>query len=1053
MHFSPLRPKATMKICQTCDQLLAENMVTCPSCGDEVGAGRKQIDEYTILEVLQEGHASIMCRAVGENRGAPVLIRMYKDQVGIDEEVANRLQHRMEQLNQLPDDGFIRHFEITRSSDGIWYRVSEWIDGEKWSRIFSSGILKDNQIAFDLFHQIACSLQVLHESGHFIPHLVLSDIIIIKENSKKLKAKIDYKLSRFLGHSPEIPGTMLNDILQCHPDIVNNKPLDFRSDIWSLGKIFIELLTTSLGGCPTTAQINNLNIPRNAKTLLKIMLSPDPSMRPQTMKEVADALQKLRKQKPEKRKQDKKEKSSIVFPEIQKLRFRVWSLTSLLIVLLLGGISGLFYFTTSNNHIETDFQEYANRYSNSVAFVLVDYFLLQNGNRIYQKRTEGTAFLVDERGYLITNRHVAAPWLLDRDLFIMIEQLKRQEFEVHFDYRMYLWFEGQKAYKRIPSLGDSGELNDIYYIESAYRSDGKPRVEIAGIERSIVRQGYLSRSPLKDDFSVLKIDEVPPGLEPIPLDKSLKIEDVKKLSPVITIGFPLGSRAQANRVNVSVTRGNVRRVFEEMIQVDTSIYKGNSGGPIIDERGKVIGIATGIMFDTSLGMIPVMTPLSDIGMVLPITKTAAFLEDLKQGKPKWNGLMDLSIDKKIENLKHYALRGDWEIATRMVTNELKFSLDPNLITAAGMIHFSSGDYVGAKHFFDQVISMDDQHHEVRLMLYLIDWLTGDFIDSRHRQPLLDFDWRSDGELFGFLVRILENRVDPDSALRAWYTLNEKSWISYISAFVQHKKHRPQEAIKLLRTAAYASGKRLWIHYLILAELQHVHEQQILLTRDKRGKNRLEKEIERFHSSLEQALGERDQKLEEITPLFSRLLMPSVRINDKISILKRMREIDADNKDILISLAFFHAMEGDWQETVKYINEFLKKGGRENKSYLSIRVLELGVLNNLGLSSDDLESKTLEILNQIEDSWYRAILKMMSSKTSESVMMERAAQHPEYLLTTHFALGFLSEGNREFDKAVYHYKEALSTYLEGWWEYEFAKARIRKIRDEQITQSN
>jgi serine protease Do len=98
-------------------------------------------------------------------------------------------------------------------------------------------------------------------------------------------------------------------------------------------------------------------------------------------------------------------------------------------------------------------------------------------------------------------------------------------------------------------------------------------------------------SPLRDDFAVIKINPVPEGLMPVPLDLKLDSQSVPKLSKLIAIGFPLGSRTQADTVNASVTSGSVRRSFENLIQVDTSLYGGNSGGPIIDIRGKVIGIA------------------------------------------------------------------------------------------------------------------------------------------------------------------------------------------------------------------------------------------------------------------------------------------------------------------------------------------------------------------------------------------------------------------------------------------------------------------------------
>jgi len=59
-----------MKLCQNCGQSVAEEIMTCPSCGSEVGEGRKRIDDYRILEVLHEGYASILCQAVKDDMSA-----------------------------------------------------------------------------------------------------------------------------------------------------------------------------------------------------------------------------------------------------------------------------------------------------------------------------------------------------------------------------------------------------------------------------------------------------------------------------------------------------------------------------------------------------------------------------------------------------------------------------------------------------------------------------------------------------------------------------------------------------------------------------------------------------------------------------------------------------------------------------------------------------------------------------------------------------------------------------------------------------------------------
>ena len=95
-----------------------------------------------------------------------------------------------------------------------------------------AGALQDHKVAFDLFHQMAKILTVLHKEGYFIPHLILDDIILIKGKKEELEVKIDYKLSRFFDPKQDRPGPMLKRLLSCHPDILNERPLDFRGDIW-----------------------------------------------------------------------------------------------------------------------------------------------------------------------------------------------------------------------------------------------------------------------------------------------------------------------------------------------------------------------------------------------------------------------------------------------------------------------------------------------------------------------------------------------------------------------------------------------------------------------------------------------------------------------------------------------------------------------------------------------------------------------------------------------------------------------------------------------------
>jgi serine/threonine protein kinase len=187
-----------MKLCPTCGQSVAEEINACPSCGSEIGEGRRSIDEYRILEILHEGYSSLLCHAVREGTGEQVMIRLFTPDSGVNEELAARLERELEQLKELSHEGLVRHHAIRHSKDGLWYRISEWIDSESWGSLLASGRLHDLGLILDLFHQMASILAVLHQHGHFIPHLILSDIMPAKGKGDELKIRIDYKLSRFI---------------------------------------------------------------------------------------------------------------------------------------------------------------------------------------------------------------------------------------------------------------------------------------------------------------------------------------------------------------------------------------------------------------------------------------------------------------------------------------------------------------------------------------------------------------------------------------------------------------------------------------------------------------------------------------------------------------------------------------------------------------------------------------------------------------------------------------------------------------------------------------
>ena len=1033
-----------MKLCQGCGQLLAEDITACPACGSEVQEGIKTIDDYRIIEVLHEGYATILCRAAKEHTEESVVIRIFSPQSGVDERIAERLKNELEELKKLPEDYFVRHFEIRQSSDGLWYRVSEWLDTENWGNLIASGVFQDYRVAFQLFYRIASILEGLHHIGHFIPHLILDDILVIKGDDGGFEIKIDYKLSRFFDPKLDLPGPTLEKLLSCHPDIINQRPLDFRSDIWSLGKIFVELLTAEHDSKDFQAEIDALSLPPEITVLLKAMLADDPNLRPQSMAEVAESISRVKEEEIESAMHRRREAMQPPVQEIRSLKKRIGQLALVIGVVAILAILAWFFFVFRQKNTEKIFGEHANRYAKSIAFVLTEYWLSAGDSRVYQKRGEGTAFLVDNTGYLLTNRHVVCPWLEDSNLHLWIRRLMDQQSALQLNYRIFLWFEGEKAFKRLLGLSKSAELDDIYRLSAAFRTDGQPRLSIAGVARWPDRTWQLIRSPLKDDFAVLKIDRVPEGLYPLPLDEKMEALKVPKLSPVIALGFPLGSRTQEATVNVSVTQGHVRRAFENLVQMDTSIHPGNSGGPVIDLRGKVIGIASSVALDWIAGPVPVATPLSDMGMVLPINKAAVFLRELKAGKVKWNGVLDLSVNAKIKKIMDLADKRRWSEAQALADQELQTSFDPTLLLTAAMIHFCAADHGKAGPLFEKALSMDDKNDQARLLLFLIDWLADRSTASPYGWELLALDWRSPNEFFGYLVRALEGKIAEDRFLWGGYSDQERHWLRYVAALVADRNNDTAKAEKLLQPVVLMTGHETWLHFLALARLEKTQQQNLARIEDPEIRRQYQVQLNQFAQAFQKSRHELAERQALLAPLQAKLGQESLAPETKRELLEQVLSIDPANGDLLVKMVFYCAMEDDWDAALAYAHRFLSLDGRENAGRLQVGLLKAEILYNLGRKEEAL-AELETFLDNTRDAWYRSIAECLLDQEKEKILTQKAGESPEYLVTGHIALAFWAEGSGDKDKAIDHYREALGSYMDDMIEYIFAVERIKKLR--------
>jgi S1-C subfamily serine protease len=195
------------------------------------------------------------------------------------------------------------------------------------------------------------------------------------------------------------------------------------------------------------------------------------------------------------------------------------------------------------------------------------------------------------------------------------------------------FFYGVQAAKDLGSgfiINADGQILTNFHVIS-----GSQQVEVTLPDQTKYKATVLMRDRV-NDLALIKI-EPKKKLTYLNLGDSDHLQVGQK---VLAIGNPFGfdgtlTTGVISSLNRPIEAENNRKM-EGMIQTDASINSGNSGGPLLDSQGNVIGINTAI-YGPNGGSV-------GIGFALPINRAKTMLDDFRAGrKPARLGISTVLI--------------------------------------------------------------------------------------------------------------------------------------------------------------------------------------------------------------------------------------------------------------------------------------------------------------------------------------------------------------------------------------------------------------------------
>ena len=261
-------------------------------------------------------------------------------------------------------------------------------------------------------------------------------------------------------------------------------------------------------------------------------------------------------------------------------------IAALVAAMLAGGVGGIVASSRlrASDPEALSFAEVAELNSPAVVFIRTEFELLDSSGQVTttEART-GSGFIVSESGLIVTNRHLVRDWEYNK-----------------------------------PPPGTTGRLTKIEVILPHQR-----------LEDALPAEVYKLGPDSSVDVAILKIRfpgaSVVHGIE-------ADLSDTNQGDEVVVIGYPLGldllEETRDKRVDPSLSTGIVSRVGHDFIQLSLRAYHGNSGGPVLNRRGEVIGILT-----ANVGSAP------DIALCTPISAALALVKDeLSYRIDSWKGV-------------------------------------------------------------------------------------------------------------------------------------------------------------------------------------------------------------------------------------------------------------------------------------------------------------------------------------------------------------------------------------------------------------------------------
>lgn len=225
---------------------------------DDMYIGKLLDDRYEILEKIGSGGMAVVYKARCHRLNRFVAIKILKSDLAQNPDLRRRFHAESQAVAMLSHPNIVSVYDVNHT-DNLDYIVMELIEGITLKQYINRRGVLNWKEALHFTTQIVKALEHAHSRGIIHRDIKPHNIMILKDGNVKVA---DFGIARLLTTKNTLTQEALGSVHYISPEQAKGSAVDARSDLYSVGVVMYEMLTSRLpfeGDSPVSVAIQHIS--------------------------------------------------------------------------------------------------------------------------------------------------------------------------------------------------------------------------------------------------------------------------------------------------------------------------------------------------------------------------------------------------------------------------------------------------------------------------------------------------------------------------------------------------------------------------------------------------------------------------------------------------------------------------------------------------------------------------------------------------------------------------------------------------------------------------